>query len=124
MAGARVQVSGDRRLSSALRRGADDMGDLSAVSAQAAAMVAAGARGRTPRLTGALAATVRAGSSGPFGVASAGTAYANPIHWGWRARGIEGRPWLVDTAHQMEPVWIQLFQQEIDRVVGNCEGGP
>jgi hypothetical protein len=120
-----VKVEGMRRLRRELKRAGVDLADLREVNLSAARTVAQAAH--PPRRTGALAGSVRPGASRTAGVVRAGGArvpYAGPIHWGWPARNIEAQPFLVDAAHATEPVWVDQYFRELDRVLSNIAGGP
>lgn len=120
-----VRVVGLNRLLRTLRRAGEDISELKEAHTAAARIVAAYAQAHAPRRSGKLAGTVR-----PMRVASrariaAGTRaipYANPIHWGWAARGITAQPWISHagqvTESQWEPAYVRDVQRALDRVVG------
>lgn len=120
-----VRVDGLGKLRRELRRMGDDLADLKAANAAAAATVAAAAASRAPRRSGRLAASVRGNrAAGRATVAAGGAAvpYAGPIHYGWPARGIPGRPFVTDAAQATEPTWLPAYEAAIAGVVDTVGG--
>lgn len=108
-----------------MRAAGVELAELKAVHSEVAALVAQRAKVRTPRRSGRLASTVRGNKAAARATVSAGRAavpYANPIHWGWPARGIEAQPWLSDTATDTEPQWLRLFEAGIRQAIDDIEG--
>lgn len=68
----------------------------------------------TPRRTGRLAASIRAGTSGNRAVIRSPLPYANPIHWGWPKRGIAPQPFLPRAAAIKAPVALEVLADHID----------
>lgn len=48
--------------------------------------------------------------------------YAPPIHWGWKARNIKPRPFLVDAAAELEPNITDRYDQEVARMLDKVIG--
>jgi hypothetical protein len=48
--------------------------------------------------------------------------YANPIHWGWRARNINPNRFLWDTAEDTERVWLAAWEKTIQRTLDKVRG--
>ena len=120
-----VEVEGGRRLRSSLKKAGVDMKRLSAINRKAATMVANAARPATPRLTGRLAASVRAGATQRAGIVRAGRKtlpYAGPIHWGWPRRGIRPQPWIANTASATEGAWVPLYERHMKEIVKDVKG--
>src|SRR5699024_12861893 len=65
------------------------------------------------------AAIVRAGN---IRKSKGGVPYANPIHWGWRARNIRPNPFLSYSAQSTEPTWLPLFMKELNKAISKVEG--
>ena len=111
-----VEVIGAKKLRATLRKAGADMKDLTAVHREVGAIVAGAATPTTPRRTGRLASTVRAGATQTAAITRAGYArvpYAPPIHWGWPRRGIQARPWLSLAAQSTEPTWFARYEAGI-----------
>jgi hypothetical protein len=117
-----VKVEGLRDLKRDLKRLAGDAADLKAANAAASAMVAAAARGSAPRATGRLAGTVK-GTATVAGVSVRVAApYAGVVHYGWPARGVPARPFVIDAAQRTEPAWLALYLADLDRAVAKLAG--
>lgn len=120
-----VEIDGARELRRTLRAAGDDMEDLKAAHLAAANIAASAARARAPRLTGALAGDIRASGTKTAGIVRAGRKripYAGAVHWGWPARGMKARPYITEGAQQTEPVWVPLYQKEIDKALSKVKG--
>lgn len=120
-----ARVAGGRELRRTLRKAGLDMKQLTAVNRRAAETVVRAALPATPRRSGALAQSVRAGATQRAGIVRAGRKampYAGPIHWGWPARGIEPQPWLQNAAQATEPVWFQQYENEIKNLLRSVKG--
>lgn len=125
MTAASVTVEGLPELRRSLRQLVGDASDLKAANAAAAATVAAAAAARAPRRSGTLAASVRGNRAVGRATVLAGGAkvpYAGPIHYGWPARGIEGRPFVTDAAQATEPVWLPLYERQLQEAVDKVRG--
>lgn len=116
-------MEGLRELRRDLRRLAGDVKDVKAANQAAGALVATAAAPRAPRRTGRLAASIRPTATVAGVAVRVAAPYAGPIHWGWPARGIVGRPFVVDAALATEPAWLALYlagmQRAVDRMAGN-----
>ena len=120
-----VRVEGLSRLNSTLKRFAGDVEGMKGANVRVSQLVIQHARSRTPRRTGALAASMRPAQAKGRATIYAGGArlpYANPIHWGWASRGITAQPWLVDTIHATEPQWLRLYETEIETALRRVRG--
>lgn len=122
---AQVRVEGLPQLRRQLRQLQGNVDDLKAANAAVAAFVAAAAASRAPKRTGRLAASVRGNKAvGRAQVRGGGARvpYAGPIHWGWPARGIEGRPFVVDAAQATEPTWLPMYERAVQQAVDKVGG--
>lgn len=117
-----VQIVGAQKFRQELQAAEKAMADLTAPHTAAAQAVKKAAGPTTPRLTGALAASVRASGSAAYGVISSGLKYAPVIHWGWRGHGIEPQPWLSRAAQVSEPTWVRGFLTYANKVLGTVKG--
>jgi hypothetical protein len=59
-------------------------------------------------------AVVRAGGGG--------VPYAAVQHWGWPRRHIAGRFYITEAASSTEPVWVDRYYTELERIVGRIQG--
>lgn len=48
-----------------------------------------------PKRTGRLAGSIKPFASGRWAGIRSPVVYANPVHWGWRARGIAAQPFVL-----------------------------
>lgn len=122
----RVEVPGLRRLTRDLRKMGAGLEDLKDAGQRAGQVVVAAAGPRAPRRSGRLAGSGRAsrlaaGVRVMFG--SARVPYAGPVHWGWRARGIDPQPFVVEAAQETEAEWLRVYEagveDAVDIVAGN-----
>lgn len=125
---AELRVQGLNRFLRDLKRAGGREGMSVAMRAahqRIAALVIPGARARAPKLTGRLAGSlVPSKTTASAKVRSpAGVRYANPIHWGWRARNIPRRPFIVDARDAMEGQIMAAYGKEIDGLIKIVEGG-
>lgn len=120
----RVEVTGAVELRKALKRMGGDLKDLTKVNREAADKVAAEARPRAPRLTGALAASVKARATQKAGRVEAGSnrlgrpvVYAGPIHFGWFRRNIDPQPFIYDALDARRDEVVSRYQRRVDELV-------
>jgi phage gpG-like protein len=121
-----VKVEGARRLRATLKQAGDDLEDLKAAHARAAAIVVARGRPGAPvGETGRLAASVRGSGTKAGAIVRAGSAalpYAGVQEWGWPARHIAAQPFLVPAALETEPTWYPAYQAEVQAILDRVKG--
>jgi hypothetical protein len=120
-----VEVRGAKELRKTLKAAGDDLGDLKDVNLAVGNMVAATASGMAPRLSGALAGSIRASRAAGGVTLKSGSAripYAGVIHWGWPAHNIAAQPFLSDAATSTEPAWTAMYEAELDRIIEKVQG--
>lgn len=113
-----VRIEGLSRTLRALSKAGADAQDMRDLMHDIGQIVVAGAS--PPRRLGLLAGTVRAGRGKTKAVIRAGSAkvpYANPIHWGWPARGIPRNPFLTDSLQRNRPAAIRRLEDGIDNIL-------
>lgn len=93
----KVTVSGDRELRRAFDALGRDVADLSETNRRVAELIVPGASRRSPRATGALAASWRAEASKVAAGVVSGVPYAGPVEYGQPGRGIAGARMVADT---------------------------
>jgi len=99
MAGTTAEVRGGAKCARAFARMHDRLDDMRSVHAEAASVVAERARHNAPKVSGALADSIRVEDADDGATVVAGDGqvpYAGPIHFGWRERNIEPQPFLTD----------------------------
>lgn len=114
-----IQIQGLNKLIRDLRKYEPDAAKALRESSLASAkFVASSANGYVPRLSGALAGTIRAGATARSGVVRAGRAkvpYAPPIHWGWGRRHIAPQPFLTKAlgynAERIMDDWLKSLEK-------------
>lgn len=120
-----VEVEGARELRATLKRAGEDLGDLKATHDEIARLVASVARPSVPVLTGRLAGSVRGSGAATVATVRAGGSsipYAKVIHFGWPAHNISANPFLIDAAHNTEPVWRQRYLTAVNKILSKVHG--
>lgn len=120
-----AEVEGLKNLRRTIRQAGGDTKDLRNANLAAAQTIVPIAAGLAPKVTGRLAASIRAGATQKAGMVRAGRKlipYANPVHWGWPKRNIEPNPWIASAAAANEELWLKVYEQHIDRILGKIEG--
>jgi phage gpG-like protein len=117
-----VEVLGADRLAATMGRAAHDLGDLGAANSRAGEAVANPARSAAPRVTGALAASIRTDRDRDGATVSATVVYASVINYGWAAHGIAANPFLTGTFERQERTVVDVYAAELDNIVGRIRG--
>jgi len=120
-----VEIIGLAELTRTLRKAGEDISELKEAHRAAGEIVASYASSIAPRRSGRLASSIRPMKQARRARVVAGRAsvpYAQPIHWGWAARGIKGQPFLSDAARATEGQWLPKYLADVEaaleRVVG------
>lgn len=112
----RLDLQGEKQVQQALRQTAKELSDLKQANKDTSQMVLSVARARAPKRSGRLSASGR-GSPDTTGAGVTFTVpYANPIHWGWRARNIKPQPFALSAAETTQPVWLGLYERNIEAI--------
>lgn len=120
-----AEVKGAKELKTSLKLAGDDLDDLKDAHQAVGNLIVTASRSKAPVVSGALAGSIRATRTvGGVGIKAGGAKvpYANPIHWGWPSRGIKANRFIWDTAKRMEADWVQLYFEELEKVVNKIEG--
>lgn len=121
----RVQWEGVHELRATLRRAGANLGDLKVTHVQVAEHIRPVARAGAPVRSGALAATVRASGTKSDAFVRAGFArvpYANPIHWGWPARGIRANRFVSKAVLATQTRWVGIYRDGVQRILNRVRG--
>lgn len=131
----RVRVYGARNLRRTLTDAGENVTELKDANRAAAETAARASAALAPKLTGALAATIRASGTKTAGIIRAGrksVPYAGPIHWGWPTRPqplgniyggpIEPQPFLSDGAQSSEGQWLPEYINTVNGIIRRVEG--
>ena len=121
MSGA-FKVTGDERLAATMHAAGDQLADLRAVNNRVGDLVAGAARPRVPIRSGRLASSLHPVAVADKVTITSSAPYAGPIHWGWPARHIVGRPFLSDAATSTEDVWVGMYFDEVQAAVNKVDG--
>lgn len=122
-----VRVEGLDELRRELRRVKDsELNDaMKQIHQDLAREVIQRAQPNVPVKSGALRASLRGAGTVRDAIGRVGKAsvpYAAPIHWGWKARNIEPRPFLTDAAEALERDIVDRYDRQVadmlDRVIG------
>lgn len=93
----KVSVTGDRELRAAFDALGRDVEDLTETNRRVAELIVPGASRRSPRATGALAASWRSSASKIAAGVVSGVPYAGPVEYGVPGRGMAGARMVADT---------------------------
>lgn len=118
-----VRVEGARELRSTMKRAGEQLTDLRDAHRKVGAVVTAATA--PPVKSGALAGSVRPGATQTMALVRAGGArvpYAGVQEWGWPAHSITGKGFLTGAAHGTEPVWVGIYEAEVDKILGRIRG--
>lgn len=119
---ATVEIRGAATLAATLKRAGVDIGELKEANALASSIAAAYVAGSAPRLTGALAFSVRGSARARGASVLSGTSsvpYAGPINYGWPARNINASNFMIGGVRASEGEWVAAYQADIQKV---CDG--
>lgn len=122
--GPSIQIEGRRELARALKKAAGNAGELKQIHATLAVPLVALARMEAPSRSGNLAGSVRASATQRALSLKAGSGhvpYANPIHWGWRARGIDSNPFLIRARDSLAAQVADGYKRHVAELVSKVE---
>lgn len=120
-----LQVKGARELRKQAKAAEVDLTELKDTHRDIANRIAGWSKPLAPTLTGRLVSTTRASGTNTASTVRAGSKavpYANPIHWGWKRRGIEKNEWLLNTARDKEPQWFGMYQEAVEKILEKIKG--
>lgn len=126
--GGRLIIKGGKELRRSLRRAGLDMKELTSINRQAAAVVLPVAKANAPigpAKGGHIRNTMRVGATQRRGEIRAGNKskpYGPILQWGWRAKGLSPRTWVIEAAQQTEPTWLALYERELLKVLDKVKG--
>lgn len=111
-----VRVSGVREVQSALKQLDAQASDLKSAHLAVASALVPGVGLRTPRRTGALAASWSAGATKTRARITSSEPYAGPIEYGWPAHGIEPARMVRDTVAASTEEILATYERELARL--------
>jgi hypothetical protein len=116
-----VRVSGVREVQAALKRLEADAGDLKAAHLAVSSALVPGVGLRSPRRTGALAASWAAGATKTRARITSSRKYAGVIEYGWPARGIDPARMVRDTVDASHAEILELYQAELAKLAAAAD---
>lgn len=122
-----VGVRGLSEVTRLLRRLGDDMEDLKDANARLSGDIAQRASAIAPRLTGALASSIRGNRAQKKLQIKAGNArvpYAGVIEFGWPSRRIEAQPYLRRAAFREKDLIKQRYEDNIEQIIRKYDFDP
>lgn len=125
MAGATVEIEGARELRRTLAKAGADLNDLKETHREVGAFVGARAVSNAPKVSGALAGSMRPASaktSATVRFGSKAIPYAGVIHWGWPGHNIASNPFASTAAEDTEETWLGMYMDRIERLVATVKG--
>lgn len=126
-----VEVVGARELRRQMREAGVDLQMMRDAHKSVATVVANAARGRAPKASGQMAATIRPAGTLSAAIVRAGyksRPYAGPNNWGWPAApgGIagefRGNFWMQDAARGTQATWVNVYATEVQHIVDKVKG--
>ncbi len=120
-----VRVVGGARLVRTMRAAEIDLDELKEVTIAAGALAAAAIRPLVPVRTGRLLGSLRSSKAARKSTVSVGRAslpYAGPVHWGWKAHGIEPSLFGPRGLEAAEPAIHELYVDGIEKILEQVKG--
>jgi len=118
----RVEVHGLAKLTRALKKAGVEVSDMKAANARVGDVVVQSATPITPRRTGALAGSIRPAQRASGVIVRAGGGrikYAKYVEYG--TKRMRPRSYLVKAANDSQPRWLDVYADELDKIVGQVE---
>jgi hypothetical protein len=112
----RVSVSGVREVQLAMRKLDADAADLKSAHRAVAASLVPGVAQRSPRRSGALAASWSPGATKTRARITSSRPYAGVIEYGWAKRGIEPARMVRDTVEASRDEILASYADELARL--------
>ena len=122
---ATIEVEGARELRRTLAKAGADLNDLKETHRAVGAYVGARAVQNAPKVSGALAGSMRPSSAKTSAVVRFGSKavpYAGVIHWGWAGHHIAANPFASTAAEDTEETWLAMYMDRIEKIVATVKG--
>jgi hypothetical protein len=100
----------------------DDLKDLTDTNRKAAELVLERADPRTPRSSGALAASGRVDAGPEEAAVTYDAEYAGVIHNGWADHNIDPQPWLAETFAEATTAVTDVYLDDLDAGLRSIRG--
>jgi hypothetical protein len=118
----RVEVEGADTFARTLHGAADGLDDLDSATRQTGELVRSRAAGRAPKVSGDLARSLYAESTGVMVSVQSDLVYAPVIHYGWPAHNIRANPFLVPAAVDSQAVWLGYYERDVQSKLNKVRG--
>jgi len=118
----KITVEGAANLERTLGNASRELADLRGANTAAGAFVASASKSAAPRVSGALAASVRGNAVDDGAEIGSSLVYAGPIHNGWPRHHIVAQPFIRETAARTQPTWVDMYAGNLRRIVGKIRG--
>lgn len=115
--GVSVRVRGDAELAAALTAIGGGLGHLEAGAARAAEILAADARGRAPKRTGTLAASIRGRAQGSAATVGTPVRYGRPVHSGVPSRNQRPQPFLAEAVKAQDSAILAAYAKDAQALI-------
>ena len=115
-----ITVEGADGLRRAIRHAEGDLKNLRALHRTVADEVLPFVRYATPRMTGGLFSSTRAGATAKAALIRAGSAkipYAGVTHYGHPRTAQKALPWMIDAIHDSEKYWSGTYFTGIGKII-------
>jgi hypothetical protein len=116
-----VKVTGVREVQRALKELGAEAADLKAAHLAVSSSLVPGIAQKTPRRTGALAASWQAGATKTRARLTTPLRYGGVIEYGWPKRGIEPARMIRDTIDASHAEILALYSDELEKL-GKAQG--
>lgn len=120
--GLRIDVKGEQMLAATCAAAGRDLETMHEAASQAGQHIAQVAKGKAPRLTGALASSISTGVEGEGAEVGSGLVYAGRTHYGWPAVHQAAQPFLTDALAETQAETLRYYQREVDRALAQVKG--
>jgi hypothetical protein len=111
-----VKVSGVREVQAAMKALEAEAKDLKAAHLAVSSALVPGVATRSPRRSGTLASSWKAGATKGRARITSTTRYAGPIEYGWPKRGIEPARMVRDTVDASHAEILETYERELERL--------
>ena len=117
-----IKVDGADTLARTARAANAELRDMSAPGNRTANLIAGRGRVSAPRLTGALASSIRPNADDNTAEIVSALPYANRTHWGYRRYGQAAQPFLWEPAQNLEGQWMGYYEDEAEKILSHVRG--
>lgn len=117
-----TEVVGADTLARTLRRASDRLDELPTATRTTGETVRLRAAQLAPKLSGALAGSISAESTGADVVVASALPYAAVQELGWAAHNITAQPFLKPAMEGTQETWMAYYVDDVERVIDDVKG--